>query len=171
MRRRYGALGLVLFPAFLLIEWFAPVIEAIGLIMLLAGLLVGAVDVPFAVLFFSVAYGLGMLMSVIAILLEELAFRRYGRPRDRAWLLLWAVLENLGYRQLTVFWRLRGIVGFLRGDTRWGAMVRTGFSTANGSDAEPTAVEPPSSRTPPGRSGSPSRGRDGDVVDRVEELL
>jgi cellulose synthase/poly-beta-1,6-N-acetylglucosamine synthase-like glycosyltransferase len=171
LRRRYGALGLVLFPAFLLIEWFAPVIEAIGLIMLLVGLVVGAVDVQFAVLFFSVAYGLGMLMSVIAILLEELAFRRYGRPRDRFWLLLWAVVENLGYRQLTVFWRLRGIAGFLRGDTRWGAMVRTGFSSPNGSDAEPTAAGPRSSRIPQARSAPPSRGREGDVVDRVEELL
>ena len=132
LRRRYGALGLVLFPVFLLVEWFAPIIEAIGLIMLLAGLVVGAVDVQFAVLFFSVAYGLGILMSIIAILLEELAFRRYGRPRDRAWLLLWAVVENLGYRQLTVFWRLRGIVGFLRGDMNWGAMERSGLLDARG---------------------------------------
>jgi cellulose synthase/poly-beta-1,6-N-acetylglucosamine synthase-like glycosyltransferase len=169
LRRRYGALGLVLFPVFLLIEWFAPVIEAIGLIMLFAGLVVGSVDVQFAVLFFSVAYGLGMLMSVIAILLEELSFRRYGRPQDRAWLVLWAVVENLGYRQLTVFWRLRGIVGFLRGDTNWGAMEHTGFSTPVASEAEPTAAGSPSSRVPESRFGPPSGERD--VSDRVEELL
>ena len=169
LRPRYRALGLVLFPVFLLVEWLAPIIEAIGLVILLAGLVVGAVDVHFAVLFFSVAYGLGILMSIIAILLEELAFRQYGRPRDRVWLLLWAVLENLGYRQLTVFWRLRGIVGFLRGDTNWGAMDRTGFSTQEVSDAEPTAVASPSSKVSRDRSGPPSGGSD--VVDRVEELL
>ena len=140
LRRKYGALGLVLFPVFVLIEWFAPVVEAAGLILLLAGLLVGAVDVPFAILFFSVAYGLGLLMSIIAILMEELAFRRYGRPADRAWLLVWAVVENLGYRQLTMWWRLRGMVGFARGDMDWGAMERTGFAAESASDSEPAAA-------------------------------
>ena len=96
LRPRYGALGMVLFPVFVTIEWFAPVVEAIGLLMLIAGLLVGAVDMQFAVLFFTVAYGLGFLLSIIAILLEEMSFRRYGESSDRAWLLLWAVVENLG---------------------------------------------------------------------------
>jgi len=38
-------------------------------------------------------------------------------------------LENLGYRQLTVYWRLRGIVAFLRGRTEWGSMNRQGFTS------------------------------------------
>jgi hypothetical protein len=40
----------------------------------------------------------------------------------------WAVLESLGYRQLTAYWRLRGLVKFLRGRTDWGVMTRTGFA-------------------------------------------
>ena len=47
-------------------------------------------------------------------MLEELSFRGYGGLRDRLLLLAWAVLENFGYRQLTVWWRLRGIAGFLQ---------------------------------------------------------
>ncbi len=128
LRPRYGALGMVLFPVFVVIEWLAPIVEAAGLVIFVAGLLLGVVEPQSALLFFGVAYGLGMLLSIIAILLEELSFRRYGRPSDRAWLLLWAVVENLGYRQLTVWWRLRGIVGFFRGDMTWGAMERQGFT-------------------------------------------
>ena len=128
LRPKYGALGMVLYPAFVTIEWFAPIVEATGLVVLVFGLLLGAVDTQFAILFVGVAYGLGLLLSIVAILLEEMSFRRYGGPRDRAWLLLWAAVENLGYRQLTVWWRLRGIFGFLRGDTSWGAMERRGFA-------------------------------------------
>ncbi len=41
--------------------------------------------------------------------------------------LLWALLENMGYRQLTVLWRLRGLIKFLLGRSDWGTMERRGF--------------------------------------------
>jgi cellulose synthase/poly-beta-1,6-N-acetylglucosamine synthase-like glycosyltransferase len=126
---RYGILGMIAFPIFVLVEWLGPVVEAIGLVALPVGLLIGAVDVPFALLYFAAAYGLGVALSTIALLLEELAFRRYGRPSNRLRLLGWALLENLGYRQLTVYWRLRGILAFLRGRTEWGSMNRQGFTS------------------------------------------
>jgi hypothetical protein len=44
-------------------------------------------------------------------------------------------LENLGYRQMTVYWRLRGLWKFLRGRKDWGAMERKGFKPL----AAPTA--------------------------------
>jgi len=43
---------------------------------------------------------------------------------------VWAVLENLGYRQLTVWWRLRGIASYIRGKKSWGKMRRKGFASA-----------------------------------------
>jgi hypothetical protein len=38
------------------------------------------------------------------------------------------MLENLGYRQRTVIWRLRGIWKYLRGRKDWGAMERRGLN-------------------------------------------
>ena len=72
----------------------------------------------------------------LALLLEELSFRRYGRVLDRALLVVWAALENLGYRQLTVWWRLRGIVSYIRGKRSWGKMTRKGFKSVDEEDAE-----------------------------------
>ncbi|MDQ2695509.1 MAG: glycosyltransferase family 2 protein [Pseudomonadota bacterium] len=129
---RYGALGLVVYPYFLFVELLAPVVEALGLLGLAIGLPAGVVNVPFAVLFFLAAYGYGLLLSALSLLLDELGFHRYGRMRDRFLLLLWALLENLGYRQLTVFWRLRGLVRFLRRRTEWGVMERRGFQRQAG---------------------------------------
>lgn len=128
LRPRYGTLGLVAFPYFILVELLAPLIEVVGLLGLGAALAVGAVDGSFALLFFLVAYGFGILLSLLTLVLDELSFPRYERIRDRLVLVPWAVLESLGYRQLTAYWRLRGLVKFLRGRTDWGVMTRTGFA-------------------------------------------
>ena len=125
--RRYGSMGWVAFPYFVFVELFAPVVEAIGLIGGALGLAFGMVNVDFAILYFLVAYGFGMILSLLTLLLEELSFQRYLGLRDRLFLILWVVLENVGYRQLTVAWRLRGIWKYLRGRTDWGAMERRGL--------------------------------------------
>ena len=127
LRPRYGTLGLVAFPCFVVVEFLAPVVELVGLVGLVTGLAVGAVDGSFALLFFLVAYGFGVLLTCLTLVLDDLSFPRYGQVRDRVLLVLWAILESLGYRQLTVYWRLRGLVKYLRGRKDWGVMTRTGF--------------------------------------------
>ncbi len=129
---RYGAMGMVAFPYFVFVELLAPVVEAVGVIGAVVGLLVGAINVPFAILFFLVAYGYGLILSVMTLVLEEMSFHRYARLRDRFVLLGWVLLENLGYRQLTVAWRLRGLWKYLRGRKDWGTMERRGLSRPSG---------------------------------------
>ncbi len=124
---RYGALGLVVMPYFLLIELLAPVVETLGLLAAVLGLATGTLDVTFGALFLSVAYGYGLLLNVATLVLQEVGDRRYRDPADHLLLVAWAVLENVGYRQLTLVWRLRGIVRYLRRRRDWGQMSRRGF--------------------------------------------
>ena len=125
---RYGRMGMIVYPYFFFVELLGPVVEAIGILGLAAGLLTGAVNVPFAILFFLVAYALGALLTMMTLVLEEVSFHRYDRFMDRFLLVVWALLENVGFRQLTVVWRLRGMVKYLRGRRDWGAMERRGFA-------------------------------------------
>lgn len=127
---RYRAMGLIVYPYFLLVELLAPVIEAVGLLATILGLAIGALDGEFALLLLLAAYGLGAALTAATLAMEEVAFHRYERMSDRFLLLAWTLIENLGYRQLTVYWRLRGLWGFLRGRQNWGAMQRTGFTSA-----------------------------------------
>ncbi|HET6761775.1 MAG TPA: glycosyltransferase family 2 protein, partial [Gemmatimonadaceae bacterium] len=124
---RYGVTGLVVFPYYAFVELLAPVIEAAGLVTLAFGLIFGIIDWNFAALFYLTAYGLGTALTAFTLILEDLSFHRYETFRDRALLFWWALLENLGYRQMTVYWRLRGLWKFLRGRKDWGAMERKGF--------------------------------------------
>ncbi len=80
-------------------------------------------------LFLLASYGWGLPVSLTAVLLDELTGSRYRHWQDRGLLVLWAVLENAGYRQLTMLWRLKGLVRHARGATDWGTMTRRGFET------------------------------------------
>jgi cellulose synthase/poly-beta-1,6-N-acetylglucosamine synthase-like glycosyltransferase len=128
MRPRYGTLGLIALPYFVVIELLAPVVEALALIGLAVGLPLGAVDGSFALLFFLVAYGLGVVLSMVTLLLDEVSNQREVPMRDRLLMMSWAVLESFGYRQLTTLWRLRGLVKYLRGNKEWGVMTRVGLA-------------------------------------------
>jgi cellulose synthase/poly-beta-1,6-N-acetylglucosamine synthase-like glycosyltransferase len=127
---RYGALGFVVYPYFLFVELLSPVVEALGLVALVAALWLDVVSVQFALLLFLVAYAYGLVLGACTLLMEELSGTRYKTLSDRAWLLPWLFTETFGYRQLTVVWRLRGLVKYLRGRQEWGVMTRSGFNEA-----------------------------------------
>jgi cellulose synthase/poly-beta-1,6-N-acetylglucosamine synthase-like glycosyltransferase len=129
---RYGSIGLVAYPFYFFGELLAPVVELAGWIGLLIGWMVNAIDTQFALLFFGVAFGYGLLLSFWAIALEEVSFRRYPRRRDMARLLLYALVESFGYRQMTVVFRLRAFWRYWRGERSWGRMHREGFTPERG---------------------------------------
>jgi len=76
-----------------------------------AGLIPGAALAAFLAL----AFTLGFLLSMTALLLEELSFRMYPRLSQLAALVGTAIIENLGYRQLVAVLRLIGLVRWMRG--------------------------------------------------------
>jgi cellulose synthase/poly-beta-1,6-N-acetylglucosamine synthase-like glycosyltransferase len=134
---RYGVTGLFIYPYYALVELLAPAFEAVGLVTLAFGLISGLADWRFAGLFYLTAYGLGTALTAVTLIIEDVSFHRYETFRDRALLFCWALLENLGYRQLTVYWRLRGIWKFLRGHKDWGKMERKGFHPLPASEPRP----------------------------------
>lgn len=133
-RRRYGAMGWFVYPYYVLVELLSPVVEMTGLCLSLWQFASGQFDGSFAVLFFLTAYGYGALLSLFAMLLDEEIFARYDGAQERLWLLLWALLENLGYRQVLVLARLQGLRKYLTGDTSWGKMERTGVKETPSSE-------------------------------------
>lgn len=138
---RYGRIGMLALPYYLVFELLAPVLELLGVLLVPLGLLLGAVDVSYALLFLAVAYGYAMLVSVAALAVEEFSFHRYSRWRDLGLALAASIVENLGYRQLTCVWRIQGLWSQLaRRNAVWGEMTRQGFDTVGEDDG---VVEPP----------------------------
>jgi cellulose synthase/poly-beta-1,6-N-acetylglucosamine synthase-like glycosyltransferase len=127
---RYGRIGMLAAPYYFFLEVVGPVIEALGYVTFIAALLLGRASGPYVIAFLAVALALGIALSFAAVGLEELSFRRYPRMRDLVILLGIAVAENVGYRQISIYWRLRGMISKMRGAHAWGAMERKGFAAA-----------------------------------------
>lgn len=126
---RYGRIGLVALPYFWLFELIAPLIELIGLVVISLGLLLGVTSASYVLMFMTVAYGYAILVTLFAMVIEELTFHKYSRWSELSALLVASVLENIGYRQATAWWRLEGWWASLRGKKQvWGTMTRQGFS-------------------------------------------
>jgi cellulose synthase/poly-beta-1,6-N-acetylglucosamine synthase-like glycosyltransferase len=117
---RYGRVGLLAFPYYIFFEMLSPIVEVFGYILVTLAFFAGIVDTPFLVMFFFVAMLYGVFLSVATVLLEEVSFAIYRSNTSLLWLCVFGVLENLGYRQLTVLWRLKGIVKFFFGAKGWG---------------------------------------------------
>lgn len=124
---RYGALGIWGMPYFALFELAGPVIEFLGYVIVIAATLTGVLSLEVFALFALLSMGLGIVLSVAALALEELGFRRYPTERSMARLFMYAIAENLGYRQLLAFWRVRALIDLARGERHWGEMHRRGL--------------------------------------------
>ncbi len=124
---RYGSVGLFAFPFALLFEALGPFVEVTGYIVVTLSFLLGILNLQFFMLFLALAVLYGVLLSVSAILLEEISFRRYPAWEDLIRLVLFGVLENFGYRQLLSGFKVMALWDFLRRKRMWGNMEREGF--------------------------------------------
>jgi cellulose synthase/poly-beta-1,6-N-acetylglucosamine synthase-like glycosyltransferase len=127
---RYGAFGLLALPYFLVFEFLGPIIEVVGPPLTIVAFVLGDLSILFLIAFLVVSFLVGIALSIAALALEEFNFRRHARNRDVARMILYSVLENIGYRQLNDAWRMLAFVDLARRKRGWGAQVRRGIGRA-----------------------------------------
>jgi cellulose synthase/poly-beta-1,6-N-acetylglucosamine synthase-like glycosyltransferase len=128
-RRRYGVLGLLALPYNLVFEAIGPLLECAGYVAVAITAMLGLLSVQYFVLFTLLAFAYGIFLSVSAVFLEELRMKRYRRLSDIGLLLLFTILENLGYRQTLAVWRVQATFDYMRKKSGWGEMKRKGYET------------------------------------------
>jgi cellulose synthase/poly-beta-1,6-N-acetylglucosamine synthase-like glycosyltransferase len=129
---RYGVLGLLAFPYFVVFELFGSLLEVAGPAVAIALWATGRLSTLFFVAFIVIAVLLGILLSVAALALEEFSFRRHPRTSEVARLVAYTLLENVGYRQLNDLWRAQAFVDLARRRHTWGEQRRRGIGRAVG---------------------------------------
>jgi cellulose synthase/poly-beta-1,6-N-acetylglucosamine synthase-like glycosyltransferase len=127
---RYGPLGLMAMPYFVVFELLGPPLALTSYIILPIAWALGLLSVSYLISFLLVAVLLGQLLSISALALEEFSFRRHPRGREIVRMLWYSAIENLGYRQLTDVWRGMAFWDIARRRRSWGEMQRRGFQTA-----------------------------------------
>jgi cellulose synthase/poly-beta-1,6-N-acetylglucosamine synthase-like glycosyltransferase len=125
---KYKHIGLFVMPFFLIFELLGPLVQLISYIYLVTMFVFTAYfNLSFVLLFLALSIVYGMIISLVAVLAEEIAFKTYDDFKDIVILSFFSFVENLGYRQIHAWWQLIGLIDFLKGKKSWGKMVRKGF--------------------------------------------
>lgn len=125
---RKGTVGLLGLPSLLVFEVLGPVVELAGYVVVTVAWATGVLNSDVFLLFLAIAIMYGLLLSLGALALEDASSRQYPGWDDLGRVILFAVLENLGYRQLLHVWRLQGFWQLVR-RSKWETMVRRDPST------------------------------------------
>lgn len=123
---KYGTVGLLSVPYFLLVEMLGPVIEMIGYVMLVISFITGTLS-KFFLFVFLMAFLYGILFSLSSILFEQFSYKRYNNAKEITKLVIYSFFEQFIYRQLTVWWRVLSFFNFKKGSKQWGYIKRNSF--------------------------------------------
>ncbi len=124
--RKYRTSGTIALPYYFVFEMVAPVLELQVYLTILLGLVFGIFNAVFLALLLVVTTLLGMVISLISLLIQE-KYAQSLNLKDTLLILLYAIIENLGWRQLISMYRARGFFSSLKDKHSWGKMKRTGF--------------------------------------------
>lgn len=128
---KYGRMGLISFPYWVLFEWLAPIIEFIGLLYFTFMIIFE--DINYLVFFILLAFvfSFSLFFSSFAVFYETYIFNRYKGYKFLYKVILIALAEIVIYHPLNVYFALLGnYTFFIKGDRKgWGKMTRTAFDT------------------------------------------
>ncbi len=128
LNRRYGILGMLSLPMWVLFEWLAPLIEFFGVIFFMILAVLGFANWAYFFSFFGLVYSFAAMNSVFAILFEERSYQQYKRRRHMLSLVGTALLEPLIFHPVTVWAAVKGNYDLITGKKSWGEMTRAGFA-------------------------------------------
>jgi hypothetical protein len=115
-------------PYLWVFELAAPVVEIVGLSSIILAAVLGVLSKTFLIQFAIYGYAFATLISIGAVVQEEITVRRYHRWTDVARLLRYCLAEHFPYRQINMWWRLTGMWQYLRGNVAWEKSERTAFA-------------------------------------------
>ena len=139
--KNYGRIGLFAFPYFFLFELCGAPIELFGYLTLPLLFLLDNLNYIYVYLFTAVAIVYGIFLSVLSVVMSAWPEKTsetdstgksliyYNGLKEIFILVIAGIFENLGYRQLTLWWRLKAVRDYFKGKKGWDKFDRKGFST------------------------------------------
>ncbi len=113
--RQNRVLGWIALPHLIFIEVFAPIIEFIGLVVLIVSAVMGILSYQSALVYGFLIYALTGFYSWNSIYAGDIYFKNYSTLMDDLRVGLVGLVEPIGYRQLDSIWRMVGWWRWLTG--------------------------------------------------------
>jgi cellulose synthase/poly-beta-1,6-N-acetylglucosamine synthase-like glycosyltransferase len=125
--RKYGKLGMLGYPYWLMFEYLAPIIEFFGILWFIFLAITGNLNWPFFLLLLGFVYFFAVSLSIWSVLFEEMTFHKYERRRDVLKLIGTAFLEPIFYHPMVMLMSIKGNIDKIFNRNTWGKMERKGF--------------------------------------------
>lgn len=106
-----------------------PPLELLGYLVIPICYFMGILGSTFAIAFLCLSFVFATGISIGTLALEERQLRRTPNAADLGRIALAAIIENFGYRQANLVYRLHGYWKFMRKERTWAAVPRLGFTT------------------------------------------
>jgi hypothetical protein len=119
--------GIGALPYVIFFEGVGPLFEIAGYAITAAAAITGLLDWTTFGLLIAVSVLFGVAATLVAVFLNDVVTRRYMGGSDLVLLVVAAILENCGYRQLNSWWSSVGTVRTMTGRGEWGLMKRRVF--------------------------------------------
>jgi len=125
---KYKILGMLSYPYWLFFEYFAPIIEVLGILISIILVAFGLISWKYFLLFVLLVYVFAVMFSMMALYTEESTYKRYKRIKDLRMFVAVALVEPIIFHPFTVYAAIKGNWEKLKGNKGWGDMTRTGFT-------------------------------------------
>jgi cellulose synthase/poly-beta-1,6-N-acetylglucosamine synthase-like glycosyltransferase len=124
---RFGVVGLGVIPYILVFEGLGPLLEITGYLLTAGAALLGLLSWQMFEVMTAVSVLFGAAVTLLALLMSDVATHRYMGGRDLVLLVAVVLLESCGYRQINAWWGCVGTAQAATGQTGWGVMKRRAF--------------------------------------------
>ena len=124
---KFGKIGMLTIPFYWVFEFFGPIFETCGYIIVPISFLLGIVNLQFLLVYLLLVVVIGMILSIGAVMMESYSQRRFPELKQVVILVLFALLDNFGYRQFNAVIRVIGMFGYKSNKHTWGSMNREKF--------------------------------------------
>lgn len=123
---KFKQIGFIGYPYFFIFEFLGPFFEAQGYLMLMIALVLGLLNPAIIMGIFAASILFGAVISLSSIFMSEKELLMMNK-KETMIMLLFAIIENFGYRQLISMHRVFSTFSALRESGTWGTQKRKGF--------------------------------------------
>jgi cellulose synthase/poly-beta-1,6-N-acetylglucosamine synthase-like glycosyltransferase len=125
---KYGRTGVIGLPYFVFFEFGVPIIEILGLIVLLLDYYFFDINYEFLFIVTLFVYCFYVTLTLSTVLLDQFIRKQYSNIKELFTLICMIFLEPLIYHPLNLYASLKGFyLFFMNKEHKWGTMVRKGF--------------------------------------------
>lgn len=129
--RKYGITGLISFPYFLFFEFAVPILEILGLLVLVFNIIFFGIDGESLLVVTAAVYLFYTAITLMSVLADQLFFKHYSSLKEMGSLIVTVFLEPIVYHPLNVIASINGYYHFaINKKKKWGVMTRKGFKKA-----------------------------------------